>query len=111
MLLFTIPLQIECVLSSESIRVQGQNHHLPDANKVSSSHARYSVLILPVPVFHSTPALAVVGLGCSKRKSVKYSQQYPFYFPGQPIIRIWQPSKKMKAKYLYGVAQKNLQSK
>ena len=45
--------------------------------------------ILPVPVFHFTPALAVVGLG--SRKSVKYLQQYSFYFPGQPVIRIWQP--------------------
>lgn len=46
-------------------------------------------LMLPVSVFHFTPALAVVGLG--SRKSVKYLQQYPFYFPGQPIIQIWQP--------------------
>lgn len=74
------------------------------------SHMIASV-ILAVPVFHFTPALTVVGLDSRKRKSMKYLQQYPFYFSGQPIIRIWQPQMKMKAKYLYHIAQKNLQSK
>lgn len=41
------------------------------------------------PIFCITPASAAVGL--SSRKCMEYLQQYPFYFPGQPIFWICQP--------------------